>query len=342
MGASMSKWMGLSLVCLATACGESDGGVAVPVRAPTPDLATADDPFLPIPLEVEYDRDAAAIGESLYVDPILSGDGKVSCVDCHDLRQQGGTDGRPFSDLEWRDRGQVNATTVFNLIFNDKLGWIGKYDSMELHLDAPMMGDLVMDMESWDVIVDKLDADPDYRQRFERVFDDGITVHTVKESLVAYQRSLITPNAKFDRFLRGADHDGLSPDEAKGYRLFKELGCVSCHQGRNVGGNMLQKFGVMVDYPLDREPRPADYGRYNWTRQERDRFVFRVPSLRNVAVTAPYFHDGSAQTLEDAVRTMALHQLGVELDDERVRLIVAFLNTLTGEFEGKKLEQERK
>jgi cytochrome c peroxidase len=333
--------IGVAAICgMLVGCDATAPTSLVEPSEPTRRYATSDDPFEPLPLEVDYDIAFAALGETLYADPILSGDRTISCLDCHDLRRQGGTDGRPVANLPTRDRGITNVSTVFNVAFNYQFGWIGKYDTMEEHLDAPMGGPLVMNI-TWDEVVRRLHADEQYRQRFLALFDDGVTADNVRRVLAEYQRTLVTPNAKFDRFLRGEDHDGLDDDEQRGYALFKELGCASCHQGIGVGGNMLQKFGVMVDFPIDREPTPADLGRYKWTRLESDRFMFRVPSLRNVAVTAPYFHDGSAETLDEAVKTMALHQLGRDLDDESVRLIAAFLNTLTGTFEGEILKQER-
>lgn len=319
-------------------CQSAPSGDGLDLTAPTPapEYATADDPFEPIPTHVDVDPDAVALGAALYADPILSGDRSVSCVDCHDLEHHGGGDGRAFAKLPTRERGLTNVTTVFNVGFNFKFGWIGKFDSMEEHLDAPMGGSLVMDI-SWDEVVTRLKADAGYQRQFEAAYRDGITDVNVRHALAEFQRSLITPNSRFDRFLRGDDHDGLTPKEQRGYALFKELGCSTCHQGIGVGGNMLQRFGVMVDYPVARDPRPADLGRYQYTRDEKDRMVFRVPSLRNVAVTAPYFHDGSAETLEEAVETMALHQLGRELDDEQIDLLVAFLHALTGEYEGELL-----
>jgi cytochrome c peroxidase len=149
--------------------------------------------------------------------------------------------------------------------------------------------------------------------------------------------SLTTPNARFDRFLLG-DKQALTAAEIEGYRLFKANGCISCHQGVNVGGNMFQPFGIMSDYFADRgQMTPADLGRFNVTKNEADRHLFRVPSLRNVALTAPYFHDGSAKTLEEAISTMTKYQLGRTLPTEQIASISKFLRTLTGEYRGKPL-----
>jgi cytochrome c peroxidase len=167
------------------------------------------------------------------------------------------------------------------------------------------------------------------------VFSDGLTAANVRTALLEYERSLVTPNAPFDRYLRGDTH-AISERAKQGYALFKTYGCASCHQGMAVGGNMLQRVGVMHDYFGDRgSVTPADLGHFSVTHLERDRYVFRVPSLRNVALTAPYFHDGTAATLEKAITTMARYQLGRELEDEDVALLAEFLRTLTGEYRGK-------
>jgi cytochrome c peroxidase len=190
---------------------------------------------------------------------------------------------------------------------------------------------------SWQRASLQLGADPSYRARFSAAFLDGVTPHNVREALLEYERSLVTPNAPFDRFLRG-DANAMSDDAKQGFGLFKSYGCASCHQGMAVGGNLFERFGVLRDFFADRGVlTSADWGRFNVTSRESDRFVFRVPSLRNVALSAPYFHDGSASTLETAVGVMAHYQLGRELDAKDTRLLVAFLRSLTGEYRGKPL-----
>jgi len=155
--------------------------------------------------------------------------------------------------------------------------------------------------------------------------------------VLEYERSLVTPSSPFDRYLRG-DPQALSPEAKRGFGLFKSYGCASCHQGMAIGGNVFERFGVLRDFFADRGHfSEADLGRFNVTAREQDRFVFRVPSLRNVALTAPYFHDGSAPTLEAAVTIMATYQLGRDLDAQDVRDLVSFLRSLTGEFQGKSL-----
>ena len=157
------------------------------------------------------------------------------------------------------------------------------------------------------------------------------------DALVTYERSLVTPNARFDRYLRNHP-EALSPVERRGYDIFKAYGCVACHQGINVGGSMFQKFGIFQEAPAPHDPsRPVDLGRFLLTQVTRDREVFRVPSLRNVAVTAPYFHDGRTSSLEDAVAMMARVQLGRTLSQADIDAIVQFLHTLTGEYQGRSL-----
>ena len=172
---------------------------------------------------------------------------------------------------------------------------------------------------------------------FNASYANGIKSETIKEAIATFERSLITPNSRFDRFLRG-DRGSLTDEEKDGYGLFKSYGCASCHQGMNAGGNIFQKFGVMGNYFADRgKETKADLGRFNATGDQADRHVFKVPSLRNIALTAPYFHDGSASSLEEAVEVMSKYQLGRRLPPEDVARIVAFLKTLSGEYKGKSL-----
>jgi cytochrome c peroxidase len=190
---------------------------------------------------------------------------------------------------------------------------------------------------NWAEVLPKLRADAGYTKAFAALYPAGITPETVVDAIATFERSLTTPDSRFDRYLWG-DRDALTPHEIEGYRLFRELGCTSCHQGVLLGGNMFQKFGVMRDYFADRPTTTADLGRYNVTHREEDRYVFKVPSLRNVAITAPYFHDASANTLEQAVIVMARHQLGREITQRDADTIATFLRSLTGQWQGKPLE----
>jgi cytochrome c peroxidase len=294
---------------------------------------TTDQPIEPLPLELDVLGAKVALGERLFGEPLLSGDGKVRCTDCH-LASHALADPRARSAVAGRPESPVNSPTMYNVRYLYKLGWSGRFDSLEAHNDALMTNPNVM-ASSWQGAAERLAQKPAYVESFRAVFPDGLTPTNVRAALVAYERSLVTPDAPFDRYLRG-DQSAIPEDAKRGYALFKSYGCASCHQGKAVGGNMLQRVGVMRDYFADRGGvKPPDFGRFNVTKLERDRFVFRVPSLRNVALTAPYFHDGSAPTLEDAITVMARYQLGRELEPDDVGLLAAFLRTLTGEYRGK-------
>jgi cytochrome c peroxidase len=300
---------------------------------PSPFETTTDQPIEPLPLEVDVAEAKAQLGERLFGEPLLSGDGKVKCTDCH-LESHALADERPHSTVTGRPESPVNSPTMYNVRYLYKLSWSGRFESLEAHNDALMANPNVM-ASSWAGAAERLAKKPGYTQSFRAVFADGLTPQNVRAALLEYERSLVTPNAPFDRYLRG-DRSAIGPDAQRGYALFKSYGCASCHQGKAVGGNMLQRVGVMRDYFADRGGvKSSDFGRFNVTKLERDRFVFRVPSLRNVALTAPYFHDGSAATLENAVTVMARYQLGRELDPGDVGLLAAFLRTLTGEYRGK-------
>lgn len=300
---------------------------------PDPFETASDQPIEPLPREVTVDAPRAALGELLFREPLLSGDGKVACSDCH-REAHALADPVPLSRAGARPESPLNSPTMYNLRYYSKLGWGGRFDTLESHNDALMTNPNVM-ASSWSGSAERLARTREYRARFAAVFADGLTANNVRAALLEYERSLVTPNAPFDRYLRG-DAGAVSPEAKRGYALFKSYGCASCHQGKAVGGNLLQRVGVMRDYFAERgEVKPRDFGRFNVTRLERDRFVFRVPSLRNVALTAPYFHDGSAATLEAAITLMARYQLGRELDPADVTLLVEFLRSLTGEYRGK-------
>ena len=307
-------------------------------RVTTPqriEIAQTDEPIQAIPQQIEVDPSKVTLGEKLFQDVRLSTNNQKSCLSCHSF-SLGGTDRRAHSIGINGALTEVNTPTIFNARFNYRLNWNGKFTDLSSHLDALMSNPKVMGVR-WPEAVRSLQQVPEYARSFDRIYPDGVTPTNIKDALVAYELSLNTPNSRFDRFLRG-DKQALNQTEKEGYRLFKDNGCVSCHQGVNVGGNMFQPFGIIGDYLADRgNPTPGDNGRFNVTQNAADRHVFRVPSLRNVAVTAPYFHDGSAKTLEDAVGKMTKYQLGRTLPTAQVESIVQFLRTLTGEYRGKPL-----
>jgi cytochrome c peroxidase len=276
----------------------------------------------------ELDPRLVSLGRKLFNDTRLSADDSVSCASCHDL-QHAGVDGKPRSVGIHGQAGSFNAPTVYNSGLNFAQFWDGRARTLEEQVDGPVLNAVEMG-STWDQVTDKLRRDPDYRARFSALFSGGVTPEGVRRALAAFERTLVGTDSPFDQWLAGQS-DALTPQQKTGYELFKSTGCIACHQGRNVGGNMMQRFGVFGDYLADRgNVGAADYGRFNVTGNEADRFVFRVPSLRYASVSAPYFHDGSADTLTRAVQVMAKYQLGRTLLDEQVTAIVAFLGSLAG------------
>ncbi len=285
------------------------------------------EPIQPIPRQVTLDTNKVKLGEKLFADTRLSINDQVSCLSCHRL-DQGGADRLARSIGTTEVEMSVNTSTVFNVARNFRFSWNGQFETLEAQIEGLNQNAMGL---SWEQITTKLQQASDYVQLFKIIYTDGITLSNVVDAIAVYERSLDTPNSRFDQFLRG-NFTALTVEEKEGYRLFKSQGCVSCHQGVNVGGNLFQKFGVLGNYFADRgNITAADYGRYNVTGSENDQFVFRVPSLRNVAITPPYFHDGTAQTLEKAITVMAEYQLGRPLSKEQIRRIAQFLKTLTGE-----------
>ena len=289
----------------------------------------SDEPITPIPLTVKLDKAKVALGQRLFNDPGLSHDGTISCAHCHNL-EAGGVDGLARSVGINGAVGNINAPTVFNSSLNFRQFWDGRAATLEDQIDGPVQNPVEMG-GSWPEVIATLERDEQYRKDFAALYESGIKRETIKDAIAMFERSLITPNSKFDRFLRG-EPDSLDGEEFAGYQLFKEMGCITCHQGVNVGGNMYEKLGLFENYFEKRgEVQKVDFGRFNLTGNEEHRFEFRVPSLRNVALTAPYFHDASADTLEHAVAVMGKYQLGVELQEVDIFRIVKFLHTLTGE-----------
>jgi cytochrome c peroxidase len=288
-----------------------------------------DEPIKPLPVTSNQDPARAQLGRTLFRDPRLSANNTVSCASCHDLKH-GGADARPHSVGFSGKTTAVNAPTVLNAALNFAQFWNGRAASLEAQIDAVIQNPVEMG-SAWPDLLKKLATDANYTLAFARAYPDGITKANVQNAIASYERTLITPNSRFDRFLRG-DNAVLSDKEKKGYAKFKQYGCVACHQGTNVGGNMYQRFGVMADYFEHRSTvTDADMGRFAVTGDENDKHVFKVPSLRNVALTAPYFHDASASTLNQAVDVMFRYQLGRVAPAEDKEEIVQFLGTLTGD-----------
>ncbi|MCU1763319.1 cytochrome B6 [Pseudomonas sp. 14P_8.1_Bac3] len=297
--------------------------------------APLDEPLKPLPDVPRQDPQRVELGRQLFNEPRLSINNTLACASCHQL-QKGGADNRAFSIGFDGQPVSINTPSVFNASLNFRQFWNGRADSLESQVQEVMKSPSEMG-SNWQHVVDVLSANPGYRRAFGNAYPDGVTMTNVQNALATYERTLISSNSRFDQYLRG-DTDILSTDEKYGYQRFKDYGCIACHQGVNIGGNMFQKLGIMGDYFKVRgHPTETDLGRYLVTRDEEDRNVFKVPSLRNVAVTAPYFHDGSAVTLEDALDVMFTFQLGRVPSTEDKTLIIKFLKTLTGEWEGKPL-----
>jgi cytochrome c peroxidase len=283
---------------------------------------------LPSLEELELDEQKIKLGERLFSDTRLSSDNTISCASCHDLAR-GGADNLQHSIGIGGQKGDINAPTIFNSAYNFRLFWDGRADTLEEQVSGPVHHPKEMG-SSWTEILTKLKQDKALVKDFEAIFDTELKSENIEAVIAEFQRSLITPS-RFDRYLQG-DKTAITNKELQGYNKFKSYGCVACHQGVNVGGNMFQKFGVMGDYfKTSPNPSDADLGRYNVTGRKADMHVFKVPSLRNIALTAPYFHNGSVKTLPEAVDVMFKYQLGRPAPEEDKALIVTFLKSLNGE-----------
>ncbi|MEM9058532.1 MAG: cytochrome c peroxidase [Pseudomonadota bacterium] len=275
---------------------------------------------------LELDPARVALGARLFHDPRLSVDNSLACAGCHDIAA-GGDDGLQFSKGIDGKQGNINAPTVLNAALGFRQFWNGRSRTLEEQAAGPVENPIEMGAD-WSVVTAKLADEGDYDDEFRRVFgDDAITRGRITGAIADFERSLLTP-APFDRYLAG-DANAISADAAAGYARFKALGCSACHQGMAIGGNLFQKFGALSVYY---EPASvADEGRHSVTSDAIDLAVFKVPSLRNVARTAPYFHNGMAPDLPTAIRVMGASQLGRDLGDDDVRLIEAFLHSLSGD-----------
>ena len=297
-------------------------------------LIVSDEPIQPIPLKLDLDEDRVSLGEKLFNDPVLSRDSQLSCISCHNLKT-GGVDGQKVAKGVNGELNSSNTLTVFNSGFNFRQHWTGEYKDLLEQVDAHVLDPEVMGA-NWPDILTNLKTEARYLREFTQAYPDGITRQNVRDAIATFVQSLYTPNSRFDRFLRG-NSQILTDAEKQGYEMFKAYGCVTCHQGMNVGGNLFQKFGILGNYFVDRgKINQADLGRFNVTGDPKDIYVFRVPSLRNVKLTAPYLHDGSAGSLEAAIAIMAQYQLR-PISSEHIQLIIQFLDTLTGEYEGNPL-----
>ena len=302
-----------------------------------PDSPYANQPVRPIGT---FTTDAAkvALGKDLFHDGRLSADNSISCSSCHGL-DTGGVDNEQFSDGVGGQLGGVNAPTVYNAVYNFVQFWDGRAATLADQAAGPPLNPVEMACESFDEIVAKLAADKEMVKRFKAIYPDkGITQETITDAIAEFEKTLTTPNSAFDKYLKG-DASAISAEAKNGYDLFSQRGCAACHCGENLGGLSYEYMGLYADYFADRgtELTIEDNGRFKETADERDRHRFKTPGLRNVALTWPYYHDGTRLTLDAAVRDMAKYELGKSFSDSEVSDVVAFLNTLTGEFQGQLL-----
>jgi len=280
------------------------------------------EPIKPIPTDMKVNEVKAELGKKLFFDPILSKDGTISCATCHDL-QNGGDDGLKFSFGINGQEGDINSPTVYNAVFNFRQFWDGRAKDLKEQVRGPIENPVEMG-HTMHAAVETLKKNKMYVKYFSAIYKEGITKDTIADAIAEFEKTLITPNSPFDRYLKG-DQEAISPKAKEGYLLFKSKGCILCHHGVNVGGNFYNKFGIYNDTDS------KHLGRYAITKREEDKYVFKVPSLRNIALTAPYMHDGRVSTLSKAVEFMTEYQLGRYMEAGDTEAIVAFLKSLTGE-----------
>ncbi|QYF94965.1 c-type cytochrome [Massilia sp. PAMC28688] len=285
------------------------------------------EPIRPLRAAAGLDPARVALGRALFHDLRLSRDNTQTCASCH-KSEHGGADGLARSLGPGGILTRFNTPTVYNSVLNYRQGWLGASGGMDAVLEHVFGPAGESKVSPWVLVASRLTGDEAIAAQFSRAYGEEISPERVQDALSHYLRSLLTPS-RFDRYLAG-EHGALSPEERAGYARFKSFGCVSCHQGVNAGGNMFQRFGAMRR-PVPGAPITADPGRYSVTGREADRHMLRVPGLRNVAQTAPYFHNGSVSTLKEAVDAMFKYQLGREASAQDRDLIVRFLHSLSGE-----------
>lgn len=294
----------------------------------------------PIPKDNPMSPAKVELGKQLFFDPRLSTNGTISCNSCHDVSGSG-TDNRTVSLGVGAKAGGRNAPTVWNAAFMTAQFWDGRAATLEDQAKGPILNAIEMTMPDEQAVIDRLSSIPGYKEQFAKVFGgpNPLTYDNLAKAIAAYERTLITPNSPFDRYIKG-DKQALSAAAQRGMKEVEAVGCTGCHNGVNFAGPALpmgqgfyQKFPTFTDndyvkkYKLD-----EDAGRFTVTKNDADQHMFRVPTWRNVALTAPYFHNGTVKTLDEAVRVMAKTQLNTDLSSQQVTDIVEFLNSLTGVF----------
>lgn len=291
-------------------------------------------PVQPLPESIELDARKVALGNKLFHDKRLSKDNTLACASCHDLAK-GGTDQARYSTGVDKKLGGINSPTVFNSAFQFVMFWDGRAPTLEAQADGPVNNPMEM-ASNWKDTIPKLQKDLALTTDFKAVYPQGYSKETITEAIAMFERSLLTPS-RFDQYLRGQT-TALNAEERRGYELFKQNGCACCHVGKLLGGQSFELMGRAGNYFAERgTPTPADDGRFAVTKHTSDIHKFKVPTLRNIAITFPYLHDGSTSDLGQVVKLMAKYQLGEKLSTPDTASIVAFLNTLTGSYNGKPL-----
>lgn len=283
--------------------------------------------IIPIELPEEVDPAKVALGKKLFHDTAFSKNGSSSCASCHQLNKAG-VDNLPRYIGMNNTQGPVNTPTVFNASLNFQQYWDGRADTIADAINDHVVDKTIFD-NNWPTIVQRLSGNNGYKSDFKAIYQGVIDRKNISDALTKFIENLVTPNSNFDRYLQG-DKSALSNDALKGYRLFRKYGCITCHQGPNVGGNLYQPLGIYKNYFADKGIiEKADYGLFNVTGKEEDKFVFKVPSLRNISLTGPYLHDGSVKTLPEMIQLMGIYQVGQPIKTEDANLIAQFLQSLT-------------
>jgi cytochrome c peroxidase len=283
------------------------------------------EPITPIRPAQNINLGMVELGKKLYFDPRLSKSGFISCNSCHNL-SRGGSDNLPTSIGDKWQQGPINAPTVLNSSLNVAQFWDGRAADLQAQAGGPIANPGEMAF-THTLAIGVLESIPAYMREFKQVFGtDRISINQVTAAIAEFEKTLVTPNSRFDQWLLG-NQDAMNAKELAGYKIFKDSGCVACHNGEAIGGNSFQRMGVVAPYSGDNKAE----GRAAVTGKDADRFNFKVPTLRNVEMTYPYFHDGAADTLAEAVDVMGRIQLGKKFSKDENEKIVAFLKTLTGD-----------
>ena len=332
----------LSLIALALATIPMSSGSAQSLA----ERAATDGEWQALPDKADSPEDnpttesKVALGKKLFFDPRLSLTGTVSCNTCHNL-MEGGDDGRPSSMGVHGRIGPRNAPTVWNSVFQASQFWDGRSPSLEDQAKGPIVAAPEMGMPAHEHAIKRIAAIPGYQTEFREVFEseDSVTIDNLAKAIAAFERTLITPNSAFDRYVRG-ETSAMTHKQIRGMELFSEVGCTECHSGPAFNGwdvgsttPTFEEFPRNVESQFVKQFRlDKDLGRFASTNKKSDKRYFKVPTLRNVTLTSPYFHNGAVATLTDSVRVMGETQLDTKLSDEEVRSIIDFLETLEGEF----------